>query len=88
MIIRCPYCGERYLSEFSYLGDHRLADRPDVSQSDEDWHDYVYLRDNPAGRHKEIWRHAGGCGAWLYVTRDTITHQIILTEPAGGLKDG
>jgi hypothetical protein len=25
------------------------------------WHDYVYLRDNPAGPHRELWQHVSGC---------------------------
>ena len=35
--------------------------------------DYVYLRDNPAGAHRELWYHGAGCRAWLVVTRDTRT---------------
>ena len=46
------------------------------------WHDYVYLRDNPAGPHRELWQHVSGCRAWLVVTRDTRTHEILRVEPA------
>ncbi len=38
--------------------------------------DYVYLRDNPAGAHRELWYHGAGCRSWLVVARDTRTHQI------------
>src|SRR5262249_55497892 len=38
--------------------------------------DYVYLRDNPAGSHCELWYHGAGCQAWLVVTRDTRSHAI------------
>ena len=38
--------------------------------------DYVYIRDNPAGRHRELWYHAFGCRAWLEVSRDVRTHAI------------
>ena len=41
-----------------------------------EWHDYVYLRDNPKGRIEEYWHHAGGCRIWLVVTRDTATHDV------------
>ena len=44
--------------------------------------DYVYLRDNPAGPHRELWHHGAGCQAWLVVTRDTRTHEIFGVEPA------
>jgi sarcosine oxidase subunit delta len=36
----------------------------------------VYLRDNPAGAHEELWYHAFGCRSWLIVTRDTRSHEI------------
>ena len=45
--------------------------------------DYVYLRDNPAGLHKEHWHHSAGCHSWLVVTRDTVTHEIVGVELAG-----
>ncbi len=46
------------------------------------WHAYVYLRDNPAGPHRELWQHVAGCRAWLVVTRDTRTHEVLRVEPA------
>jgi sarcosine oxidase subunit delta len=42
----------------------------------EAFHDYVYLRDNPAGPFQELWYHSSGCHAWIVVTRDTRTHVI------------
>lgn len=77
MRIECPLCGARDLREFSYLGDAKLADRPGA---DADWVDYVYLRDNPAGPHSELWQHAQGCRAWLRVRRDTVSHAILSVE--------
>ena len=46
------------------------------------WVDYVYLRDNPAGPHREHWYHGAGCHAWLVVTRDIRTHEILGVELA------
>ena len=74
MRIPCPYCGERGNEEFSYLGAAPVA-RPDPAQPDAAFFDYVYLRDNPAGPHRELWYHAG-CQSWLVATRDTRTHRI------------
>ena len=78
MRIKCPYCGERALEEFTYCGDATVQ-RPDSieSSAQEAWVDYVYLRDNPAGPHKELWHHSAGCHAWLEVTRNTVTHEIL-----------
>lgn len=88
MRIRCTYCGERGHEEFAYLGDATLA-RPsaDVSLPPNVadralWHDYVYLRENPSGPHRELWQHTGGCRAWLVVNRDTRTHAVLDVEPA------
>ncbi len=74
MRIPCPYCGERDAREFSYLGD-ATATRP-VDGGAAVFHEYVNLRDNKAGMHREFWYHASGCRSWLVVTRDTRTHRI------------
>lgn len=83
MRIPCPYCGERDSHEFAYLGPAGL-ERPAAEASEADWYDYVYLRDNPAGLHRELWYHAGGCRSWLEVERDTKTHAIAGATLAGG----
>ena len=75
MRIPCPFCGERDTSEFSYLGD-ALRARTRSDDAARETYESVYLRDNPAGRHDELWHHAFGCRAWLKVTRDTRTHEI------------
>ena len=82
MRITCPHCGERDQSEFSYLGD-ATAVRPPTSAPVDAHFDYVYMRRNPAGEHRERWYHGFGCGAWLDVTRNTRTHEILAVAPAG-----
>ena len=81
MRLKCPFCGERDSSEYSYLGDAaRLGAREDESTRES--FEAVYLRDNPMGRHEELWYHAFGCRSWLKVTRDTRTHEIFAVELA------
>jgi methylglutamate dehydrogenase subunit B len=75
MRIPCPCCGSRDVQEFSYLGDANLR-RPDPEAPEAAFHDYVYLRDNTAGPHRELWYHGSGCRNWLVVTRNTVTHAI------------
>lgn len=76
MLIACPYCGPRDVSEFTYQGDGGRA-RPDPASTDRQaWDGYVYDRVNLAGRHDEIWQHSGGCRAHLRVVRDTVTHKV------------
>jgi sarcosine oxidase subunit delta len=78
MRIGCPFCGDRDSSEFAYLGDAKNS-RPDPHEPDASARTYaaVYLRDNPAGPHEELWYHAFGCRSWLRVTRNTRTHEIL-----------
>jgi len=84
MIINHPLLGPRDAAEFVYLGDASLIDRPDRQAEDamEQFHDYAYLRDNPAGAHRELWYHEQGDRSWLVVTRDTLTHEITQVELA------
>jgi len=83
MRIPCPHCGDRDAREFAYLGDAGPR-RPDPQADDAlaRFVDYVYLRDNPAGPHRELWYHGFGCQTWLVVTRDTRNHDILGATPA------
>ena len=98
MIIPHPLLGPRDASEFTYLGDASLISRPDSEAADAPdpasndaepepdairrFHDYLHLRDNPAGVHRELWYHEHGDRSWLVVTRDTCTHEILGAELA------
>jgi len=65
------------MREFTYLGDAG-PERPDPQARDavSRFISYVYMRDNQAGAHRELWYHGAGCQAWLAVERDTRTHAI------------
>ena len=80
MRIACPICGERDRREFYYMG--AALPRPAEDAGQEAFHDYVHLRDNPAGVTRDLWQHEAGCGAWLVVTRNTLTHEILSVERA------
>lgn len=84
VIIDHPLCGPRDASEFTYLGDASLMHRPDPQTPDaaRQFHEYVYLRSNPAGLHRELWYHEHGDRSWLVVTRNTCTHEILQVELA------
>ena len=83
MIINHPILGPRDAQEFVYLGDASLINRPDgLTASLQEMHDYAYLRDNPAGLHRELWYHEQGDRSWLVVTRNTLTHEIAAVELA------
>jgi heterotetrameric sarcosine oxidase delta subunit len=84
MIIDHPFLGPRDAAEFVNLGDASLINRPDHQADDaaEQFHDYMYLRDNPAGDIRELWYHEQGDRSWLVVTRNTLTHEITKVEIA------
>lgn len=82
MIIDHPLLGPRDSAEFVYLGDAGLIDRPDPATAEGEFFAYAYLRDNPAGAHRELWFHEGGDRSWLVVTRNTLTHEITAVELA------
>jgi len=88
LLIPCPWCGERAQTEFTYAGD-AAPKRPDPeTATDADWADYIYLRDNPKGRHDELWQHTAGCRRYLKVCRDTSTHEILGSAAPGEEIDG
>ena len=82
MIINHPILGPRDANEFVYKGDAKLLNRPKwkPNSSIQEFHDYLYLRKNPAGEHTELWYHEQGDRSWLVVTRDTNTHAISRVE--------
>lgn len=84
MLINHPLLGLRDVSEFVYLGDASLLNRPDAQADDalQQFHDYLHIRQNPAGLHKELWYHEQGDRSWLVVTRNTLTHEITGVELA------
>ncbi|CUJ88282.1 sarcosine oxidase subunit delta [Shimia thalassica] len=88
MLIPHPLLGLRDAQEFTYLGDASLMDRPDptLDNAETAFCDYVFMRDNPAGVHRELWFHEQGDRSWLVVTRNTITHEILGAELAKDLK--
>lgn len=77
MLINCPYCGPRDVSEFSYQGDDNRVRPAQDSRDQASWNAFVYDRVNTAGDHRELWQHAGGCRAHIAVTRNTMTHKIL-----------
>ena len=78
LLISCPNCGERAETEFAYGGEAGIARPKDPSAlSDAAWADYLFMRINPRGAHKELWNHAQGCRRWFEVERDTVTYDIL-----------
>ena len=88
MIIDHPLLGPREISEFIYLGDASLLNRPkwDAEDAEHSFYEYLYLRKNVAGVHKELWFHQQGDRSWLVISRNTVTHEIFKVELATEFK--
>jgi heterotetrameric sarcosine oxidase delta subunit len=72
-----PLVRPRAEVEFAYGGEGGIARPKEPEQlTDEEWGDYVFMRDNPKGLHHEQWRHASGCRRWFNALRDTVTYRI------------
>ena len=84
LLIECPFCGVRDESEFSYAGEAHIA-RPLETEklSDEEWADYLFMRKNPKGTHREQWLHAAGCRRYFNAVRDTVSYRISATYKIG-----
>ena len=88
LLIKCPYCGERAESDFSYGGEAGIPrpENPD-ELSDKEWADYLFMRKNPRGAHRELWNHSEGCRRWFEVERDTVSYQIKSSDKLRGADD-
>lgn len=74
--LNCPVCGPRLETEFTYGADATVQ-RPEMTNDTmQDWVDYVFMRDNPRGWHREYWHHVQGRRQWLVVERGTLTHDV------------
>ena len=77
LLIECPWCGPRAEIEFSCGGEAHITRPVDPDTlSDAEWGDYLFMRKNPRGAHREQWVHSGGCRRWFNVERDTVSYRI------------
>jgi sarcosine oxidase, subunit delta len=76
--IRCPWCGDRDETEFSYGSEAGVAYPADpAALPDAEWAEFVFVRANPKGPLAERWVHTHGCRRWFDLVRDTATHEIL-----------
>ena len=82
-ILHCPLNGPRNISEFAYGGE--VENMPDpITASSEEWAEYIFMPDNPAGLVREWWFHTA-TSYWFVAERNTVTDEIIKTYPASEL---
>ncbi|MEX0317561.1 MAG: sarcosine oxidase subunit delta [Ruegeria sp.] len=93
LILHCPYCGvDAEETELAAGGEAHLK-RFGPGSDDDQFHDYLFMRENPKGVHFERWRHANGCGKWFHAARCTSTLEVFgtysaqTTEPPKAIRD-
>ena len=86
LTLQCPYCGvHAEETELHAEGEAHLK-RFGPGSDDDQFHDYLFMRENPKGVHFERWRHAVGCGKWFHAARCTVTMEVFGTYPAQTLE--
>ena len=84
LLIPCPWCGPREDDEFTFGGEADISRPADPDAlSDEAWAEYLFMRDNRRGLHREQWCHTAGCRRWFIVERDTSTNRILAVHTFG-----
>ena len=84
LYIKCPFCGDRDETEYHYGGEAHIArpENPD-DLTDAEWAEYVFMRTNTKGVHRERWVHSDGCRRWFNVARNTVTNEIVSVYKTG-----
>ncbi|RPE64803.1 sarcosine oxidase subunit delta [Pacificibacter maritimus] len=85
LLINCPYCEETLPeAEFVYAGEaHVLRAETPSELSDQDWAEFLFIRQNVKGVHFERWRHFHGCARFFNAARDTVSDKFLITYKAG-----
>jgi sarcosine oxidase, subunit delta len=76
--IKCPWCGQREETEFTYGGEANVMRPQDpYALDDQKWAEYLYFKKNTMGDFEEQWNHAHGCRKWFNIKRNTLTNEIL-----------
>lgn len=79
VILKCPNCGERNVSEFRYGGEYNPRPAKPLEANDADWADFIFMQKNKLGVQKEWWFHRSGCGSWFMAERHTNSNAVEAT---------
>ncbi|WP_368187515.1 sarcosine oxidase subunit delta [Aestuariibius sp. HNIBRBA575] len=82
LILDCPYCGVRAEETEFHAGGEAHLKRHGPGSTDDQFEEYLFMRENPRGVHFERWRHVNGCGKWFHAARCTATLEIFGTYSA------
>lgn len=93
LILTCPCCGVTGEETEFHAGGEAHIKRFGPGSSEDDFHGYLFTKENAKGVHFERWRHNNGCGKWFHAARCTVTLEVFGTysaqtyEPPQEIKD-
>ena len=73
MLLPCPHCGARNVSEFRYVGEAKARPEPETATAPQ-WRRYLYFQTNALGWVRETWYHSAGCRRYFGIERHTGTN--------------
>ncbi|MEM9205573.1 MAG: sarcosine oxidase subunit delta [Pseudomonadota bacterium] len=80
LLITCPVCGIEGDEADFHAGGQAHVLRPQSKDpsnvSETELSEYLYVRDNPKGLHRELWHCGRGCNKWFNAERDTVTMEF------------
>lgn len=93
LILTCPCCGVTGEETEFHAGGEAHLKRHGPGSTEDQFEEYLFMRENPKGVHFERWRHVYGCGKWFHAARNTTTLEVYGTyaaqthEPPKALRD-
>ncbi len=86
LILHCPNCGRDVDETDLHSGGEAHLTRFGPGSTDQEFEDYLFMRENPKGVHFERWHHTYGCGKWFHAARCTNTLEVFGTYSAQTLE--
>lgn len=86
LILTCPCCGVTGEETEFHAGGEAHLKRHGPGSSEDQFEEYLFMRENPKGVHFERWRHVYGCGKWFHAARNTTTLEVYGTYAAQTLE--
>ena len=71
LILSCPNCGERNVSEFRFGGENSPSPQSPMAASEAEWAEYLYLRANKMEGVQVEW--------WYLAERDWVANVVVRT---------
>ncbi len=79
LLLTCPNCGPRNVSEFRFGGEKNLRPQNMNAVANDQLAHYLYMRTNKRGLQIEWWYHRVGCGLWFLAERQTDSNKVLKT---------